>query len=654
VVNPDSSVAMDTGPSSVLGEQSWDEIDAGSLSANAVRSILVADCGSSFTRVSLLARTSQGFSFVGHAVAPTTMAPPWSDVSVGVRHCIEQLTGATGRALINKAGLLLMPETKSNGVDSFILVCSAGKPLRVVLAGLIDNISLASLERAAASSYTEVVGLIARNYVGPQFKYKYSLDGAGGANAGSDSAGTIEMGKSYSDEDRIALIRELHPDLVWIAGGTNGGSREPVRDLVETIALACTLSDHAPQPALVYAGNAELRSEIVELIGEEVRLQVIDNVRPALDQENLASAQHSFQSAYVERKVRDVPGIGDLVGWSAGPVLPTAQTLSYLALYLERLYESGKGVLCADVGSANTIVAASLPGRPSPEGDDLRTSGKNVQPVLQVASGLGAGYGAASLLQHAGVERIARWLPFEAEPGEIERVLLNKQLRPITVAQDRRELLIEQAAAREALRLVVQRARDTWYASGETTRPWLTPFLDPIVATGGLLSHAPRPCQTVLMLLDAIEPVGISTLVLDAHGMATSLGAVAVNHPLAAVQALDAGAFQSLATVVSPLGRARPGDVVMRVKVIFEGGGELEVEAKYGSLEVVPLGIGEKARLEFKLRRGIYVGQTRGPVEINGGTAGLVIDARGRPLHLPSDPGTCRDRVQNWLWDMGA
>jgi hypothetical protein len=311
-------------------------------------------------------------------------------------------------------------------------------------------------------------------------------------------------------------------------------------------------------------------------------------------------------------------------------------------------------VLCADVGSSNTVIASSLPGQPLPSGGNSTADGKRVQPVLHVASNLGVGHGAASLLQQVGVGKIARWLPFEPEPGEIECVLRNKQLRPMTVPQDQRELLIEHAAAREALRLVMQRARDTWYASGETTRPWLTPFLDPIVATGGLLSQAPRPSQAVLMLLDAIEPVGISTLVLDAHGTAAAMGAIAVNHPLAAVQALDAGAFQSLATVVSPLGRARPGDVVMRVKVIFDSGGELEIEAKYGSLEVVPLGIGEKARLEFKPRRGIHVGQTHGPVEINGGTAGLVIDARGRPLHLPSDMGACRDQAQHWLWDMGV
>jgi hypothetical protein len=180
------------------------------------------------------------------------------------------------------------------------------------------------------------------------------------------------------------------------------------------------------------------------------------------------------------------------------------------------------------------------------------------------------------------------------------------------------------------------------------------PLLEPIIATGGILVQAPRLSQTVLMLLDAIEPVGITTLVLDEQGVAPALGAVAVSQPLAAVEALDAGPFLTLGTLVAPVGRARPGEVIMRVKITFEQGGELEIEAKYGSLEMLPLRIGEKARMELKPRRGFRVGRAGGVVEVHGGAVGLVIDARGRPLRLPSGPDARRQLVQQWLWEMGA
>ena len=207
---------------------------------------------------------------------------------------------------------------------------------------------------------------------------------------------------------------------------------------------------------------------------------------------------------------------------------------------------------------------------------------------------------------------------------------------------------------RESLRAVMRQAREIWHPGTSRSQHRLTPPMDPIIASGSVLGRAPRPGQAILMLLDAIEPVGISTIVLDEYGLASALGAMAVIQPLAAVQALDSGAFLTLGTVVAPVGRARPGEVIMRVKITFEQGGALEIEVKYGSLEVLPLRIGEKATLELKPRRGISVGRVGKAVEVNGGIIGLVIDARGRPLNLPSDPEVCRQQVQQWLWDMGA
>jgi hypothetical protein len=344
--------------------------------------------------------------------------------------------------------------------------------------------------------------------------------------------------------------------------------------------------------------------------------------------------------------------MADLIGWSGAPILSTAQALGYLVLYLERLYASGKGVLCADVGSANTTVATCLPPRPHTKATGASGDSDGILQTLQVGTGLGIGYGAPTLLERIGVAKIGRWLPFDPEPGEIEQVLLSKGVRPITVPEDRRQLLIEQAAAREALRMVMDKTREMWRAGTDTR--WMMPPMEPIIASGGVLVHAPRPSQAVLMLLDAIEPVGLTTFVLDTHGVAAALGVTAVTQPLAAVQALDAGAFFPLGTVVAPIGRARPGDVVLRVKVEFEHDGELEIEVKSGSLEMLPLRPGEKAVMELKPRRGISVGKTRGPVEVHGGAVGLVIDARGRPIRLPPDADACRQLVQQWLWEMGA
>jgi hypothetical protein len=33
---------------------------------------------------------------------------------------------------------------------------------------------------------------------------------------------------------------------------------------------------------------------------------------------------------------------------------------------------------------------------------------------------------------------------------------------------------------------------------------------------------------------------------------------------------------------------------------------------------------------------------------------GLVIDARGRPLHLPSEPARRHEIIKKWLWTLGG
>jgi hypothetical protein len=129
---------------------------------------------------------------------------------------------------------------------------------------------------------------------------------------------------------------------------------------------------------------------------------------------------------------------------------------------------------------------------------------------------------------------------------------------------------------------------------------------------------------------------------------------------MSTVQTIENSGLSLLGTVVVPIGRARLGETVLGVKIRYEIGGDLEVEVAAGTLEVLPLPPGQKATLELQPRRGIDIGRGPGrggrPIQVVGSTLGLIIDARGRPLlsYLPPDPELRRDRIQQWLWDMGT
>jgi hypothetical protein len=241
---------------------------------------------------------------------------------------------------------------------------------------------------------------------------------------------------------------------------------------------------------------------------------------------------------------------------------------------------------------------------------------------------------------------------------EARGVMVNKRMRPATIPQVNRELWLEQALAREAICATLEIARPGWNLGAAQPAPDAMPLCDTIVISGGALAQAPRPGQAALILLDALQPVGVSTLVLDTYGLAPALGSVAAVKPLAAVEALDAGGFTNLATVVTPVGEARPGETVLRVKVSYNDDSELDLEVKHGSLEVLPLPLGQEAVLELHPRRGFDVGLggrgKAGRRRVSGGLAGLIIDARGRPIPLPREPKQRQERMQQWLWDVGG
>ena len=121
---------------------------------------------------------------------------------------------------------------------------------------------------------------------------------------------------------------------------------------------------------------------------------------------------------------------------------------------------------------------------------------------------------------------------------------------PTTIPDSFEELLLEQALAREALRLSYRQHRafatdlkgrrlDHQFedgfsgdeADGSLVR---TRELGLIIGSGGVLSHAPRPAQTAAMLIDAFLPEGVTRLAKDSIFMMPHLGVLSQTLPGAA------------------------------------------------------------------------------------------------------------------------
>ena len=65
-------------------------------------------------------------------------------------------------------------------------------------------------------------------------------------------------------------------------------------------------------------------------------------------------------------------------------------------------------------------------------------------------------YSVSNVLAEAGLDQIMRWVPFDIEEADLRDRIKNKMIRPTTIPQLMQELQVEQAIAREALRLAFE------------------------------------------------------------------------------------------------------------------------------------------------------------------------------------------------------
>jgi hypothetical protein len=576
-------------------------------------SLLAVDVGGANTHAVLFDVVEGEYRFIAAGAAPSTAESPFKDVCEGVRNAVADLQSVTGRALLDADRHLVMPsQPDGSGVDGFLSTLSAGPTLKTVIIGLLADVSLASARRLAETSYTRIVDALGINDPRP------------------------------ADQQIDALLR-LQPDLVLIAGGTDGGATRSIQKMLEPVGLSSFLIAPEKRPAVLFAGNQKLTTEVKDLLQNvTAALQFTPNVRPSLETEDLGPAAHELAGLYLGIRRRQLGGMELLEAWSGGDVLPTAYAQSRMLRFLGRVYGGSRGaVLSVDIGASAAVVAG----------------GFGETTTLGVYPQFGLGENLAGLLQYTTIEDILRWSALDVAPSVLRDYLFQKSLYPSSIAATGEDQALAQAVTRQALFQAIQTARRDFPRSAAVPHPGLLPYFEPIIAGGGALADAPTPAQGLLLLLDAIQPVGVSTIILDRYNLLPLLGAASSRNAVLPVQVLESGAFQSLGSVVSVVGSASHGALIARAQLAYENGTEARADIKQGSLEVLPLPSGHTARLSLQPRHSTNVGfgpGRGGTLGVSGGAMGVVFDARGRPIVLPQDSGRRRELFKKWLWTLGG
>jgi len=266
------------------------------LEAKAVELAVIVDIGSTFTKA-VLVDISAG-CLVARAQTPTT-------VNDGVQKGL----------LKAENDLLAKAQVTPQQVGLRLAASSAAGGLRMVTIGLVPELTAEAARLAALGAGARVMAV-----------FSYKLNAAD-----------------------LCKIDALHPDVLLMAGGADGGDYETV------VHNANALANLATRPPVVYAGNINAADEVSTVLRQDgFDVRVTANVMPRLGRLQVDETRQAIRKVFLESIVEN-KGLDVVRRWADNNVVPTpAAVQSGVALSAEMLQVDK--LLAFDIGGATTDV----------------------------------------------------------------------------------------------------------------------------------------------------------------------------------------------------------------------------------------------------------------------------------------------------------
>ncbi len=271
---------------------------------------LLIDIGSTFTKATAIDTEKE--EVLATAKSPTTVK---QDVTIGLKNALEGIEAQIGSV---------------QGM-SLVACSSAAGGLRIVSIGLVPDLSSEAAKRAALGAGAKVVG---------HFHHQLT-------------------------KREMRQIEEMSPDLILLAGGTDGGNETTI------IHNAALLSRSASTAPIVVAGNKCAYDAIEDAFdGSDKTIRLVDNVMPEIGRLEVQPCREAIRAVFMENIVK-AKGL-DLVAQLAGTIImptPAAVLSAALLLGTGTTDEEGLGELVViDVGGATTDVYSIAKGAPTTAG----------------------------------------------------------------------------------------------------------------------------------------------------------------------------------------------------------------------------------------------------------------------------------------------
>lgn len=354
---------------------------------------ILADLGSTFTKVCLVDGGSA--KVLATSMSPTTVA---DDVNRGLDEALR-LAGAPVA-----------------GPSQPIMVCSsAAGGLRIAAVGLVPELTLQAARLAALGAGGKVIRA-----------YAWRLN----------------------SED-LDELESLRPDLILLAGGTDGGDRQYL------LHNAKMLSNRARNAALIVAGNRDARDELRGILAGRTEVSFIANVMPELHRLNLDPARARIREVFLDRIVV-AKGLDRLKN-RARVLMPTPVAVLQAVSLLSRGCGSEPGwgeLMAVDMGGATTDVYSCASG--APRGDRVALHGLP-EPFEKrtVEADIGMRYTLPHLVEAVHLSAVASRT--QLSPAELQAMVAELHAHPERVPGTEKECALETALAAEGIRIAVSR-----------------------------------------------------------------------------------------------------------------------------------------------------------------------------------------------------
>lgn len=416
-----------------------------------MQAVLLIDFGSTYTKVTAVDLDKE--EILGTARAGTTIE---TNIMDGMKAALRQIPEpAGGWNFVRK------------------LACSsAAGGLKMIASGLVKELTAEAARRAALGAGARVLEV-----------FSYELT-----------------------EQDLAKIVELKPDILLLAGGTDGGNKEVILKNAEM------LSKLPIRLPVVVAGNKAAAGQAADsLRTKHAPVVIADNVMPELGVLSVESARLAIREVFLSHIIH-AKGLDKAEEFVERILMPTPSAVLSAAELLAQGHGSEAGLgelMIVDVGGATTDVHSIAKGDPSKPGVMLKGL---PEPFAKrtVEGDLGMRYSSEALVETAG-KRLMDYLGWA--PDQINCQLNLCKEDPWRTPQNAEEEKFDAAMGRMAVSMAVERHVGTmevvytpFGASYIQNGKDLTP-LPVVIGTGGVLLYQGSPREILQgAVFNAQEP----------------------------------------------------------------------------------------------------------------------------------------------------